>query len=64
MKEYQRYLTPGFESFDPLELAKETEKIVTRMGEEGLERKYAGIYSAPVYLFTNHKITQISTKKQ
>ncbi len=49
MKEYQRYLTPGFEPFDPLELARETEKIVTRMGEEGLERKYAGIYSAPVY---------------
>lgn len=49
MEEYQRYLTSGFEPFDPLELARETEKIVTRMGEEGLERKYAGIYSAPVY---------------
>jgi len=49
MKEYQRYLTPGFEPFDPLELARETENIVTRMGKEGLERKYAGIYSAPVY---------------
>jgi len=46
---YQRYLTPGFEPFDPLELARETEKIVTKVGEEGLERKYAGIYSAPVY---------------
>jgi uncharacterized Fe-S cluster-containing radical SAM superfamily protein len=49
MKEYQRYLTPGFEPFDPLKLARETERIVTRMGEEGLERNYAGIYSAPVY---------------
>jgi uncharacterized Fe-S cluster-containing radical SAM superfamily protein len=49
MKGYQRFLTPGFKPFDPLELAKETEKIVTRQGSEGLERKYVGIYSAPVY---------------
>jgi uncharacterized Fe-S cluster-containing radical SAM superfamily protein len=49
MKEYQRFLTPGFKPFDPLELAKETERIVTREGPEGLERKYVGIYSAPVY---------------
>jgi uncharacterized Fe-S cluster-containing radical SAM superfamily protein len=49
MKEYQRFLTPNFEPFDPLELAKETEKIVTRAGSGGLERKYTGIYSAPVY---------------
>lgn len=49
MKKYQRFLTPGFAPFDPLELAKETEKIVTREGPEGLERKYVGIYSAPVY---------------
>ena len=49
MKEYQRFLTPGFTPFDPLELARETEKIVTREGPEGLERKYVGIYSAPVY---------------
>jgi hypothetical protein len=44
MKEYQCYLTPGFEPFEPLELARETEKIVTRVGEDGLERKYEGIY--------------------
>ena len=49
MEPYQRYLTPGFEPFDPLELARETEKIVTREGKEGLERKYADIYSVPVY---------------
>lgn len=49
MREYQRYLTSGFEPFDPLELAKETEGIVTRVGKEGVERKYTGIYSAPVY---------------
>lgn len=49
MKEYQRFLTPGFAPFDPLELARQTEKIVTREGPDGLERKYAGIYSAPVY---------------
>jgi uncharacterized Fe-S cluster-containing radical SAM superfamily protein len=49
MKEYQRFLAPNFPPFDPLELTKETEKIVTREGHEGLERKYVGIYSAPVY---------------
>jgi uncharacterized Fe-S cluster-containing radical SAM superfamily protein len=46
---YQRFLSPGFRPFNPIELAKETERIVTREGPEGLERKYAGIYSAPVY---------------
>ncbi len=46
---YQRFLKPGFKPFDPLELAKQTEEIVTRRGREGLERKYVGIYSAPVY---------------
>lgn len=49
MKNYQRFLRCGFRPFDPLELAKETEKIVTRKGKVGLERKYVGIYSAPVY---------------
>ncbi|MEM2925815.1 MAG: radical SAM protein [Methanocellales archaeon] len=46
---YQRFLTPEFKPFDPLELAGETEKLVTRQGKDGLERKYIGIYSAPVY---------------
>ncbi|PWI47115.1 molybdenum cofactor biosynthesis protein MoaA [Candidatus Heimdallarchaeota archaeon B3_Heim] len=46
---YQRFLIPGFRPFDPLELAKKTEKIVTRTGSAGLERKYVSIYSAPVY---------------
>ena len=49
MKTYQRFLTSNFKPFNPLELARETEKIVTRRGKEGLERKYVGIYSAPVY---------------
>nr|MDO8100403.1 radical SAM protein [Candidatus Njordarchaeota archaeon] len=49
MKHYQRFLAPGFRPFNPIELAKDTERIVTRVGLEGLERKYAGIYSAPVY---------------
>lgn len=49
MKEYQRLLTPGFKPFDPLELARETEKIVAREGSEGLERKYTDFYSVPVY---------------
>lgn len=46
---YQRFLTPESEPFDPLELARETEKMVTREGSEGLERKYTGFYSVPVY---------------
>ncbi|MFX1486518.1 MAG: radical SAM protein [Promethearchaeota archaeon] len=49
MKEYPRLFSSDSEPFNPLELAKETEKIVTRPGPEGLERKYTGIYSAPVY---------------
>lgn len=49
MREYPRFLTKGFKPFDPIELAKETEKIVTRKGEEGLERKYTAFYSVPVY---------------
>jgi uncharacterized Fe-S cluster-containing radical SAM superfamily protein len=46
---YQRFLTPNFKPFDPLELAAETERIVTRKGLEELERKYTGFYSVPVY---------------
>jgi len=46
---HQRFLTPDFKPFNPLELAMETEKIVTRQGPEGLERKYTDFYSVPVY---------------
>ena len=46
---YQRFLTPESKPFDPLELARETEKIVTRKGPEGQERKYTAFYSVPVY---------------
>jgi len=49
MGDYQRFLAPDFKPFSPLELAKETEKIVARNGPEGPERKYTGVYSAPVY---------------
>ncbi|NIR87988.1 4Fe-4S cluster-binding domain-containing protein, partial [Candidatus Bathyarchaeota archaeon] len=49
MEGYQRFLAQGFRPFDPLELAKETEEIVTREGPEGLERKYTDFYSVPVY---------------
>ncbi len=49
MKGYPRFTTQDSKPFDPLELAAKTEKIVTRKGREGLERKYVGIYSAPVY---------------
>ena len=46
---YQRFLTPDFKPFNPLELVRETEKIVTKQGSEGLERKYTDFYSVPVY---------------
>lgn len=49
MRKYQRFLTSDFKPFNPLELFKETEKIVTRKGNEGLERKYTNFYSVPVY---------------
>jgi hypothetical protein len=29
---YQRFLSPGFKPFNPIKLAEETEKIVTRQG--------------------------------
>jgi len=47
--QYQRLLTPDFEPFDPLKLAKDTERIVIREGPLGLERKYTDFYSVPVY---------------
>lgn len=46
---YQRFLTSSSSPFNPLELAEKTEQIVTRTGGKGLERKYTGFYSAPVY---------------
>lgn len=49
MKKYQRFIVPGFEPLEPLELAKQTEEIVTREGLEGLKRKHADFYSVPVY---------------
>jgi uncharacterized Fe-S cluster-containing radical SAM superfamily protein len=49
MNAYPRFLTPESRPFDPLQVARQTEKVVTRRGPEGLERKYVGIYSAPVY---------------
>jgi uncharacterized Fe-S cluster-containing radical SAM superfamily protein len=39
----------GFKPFDALELARETERIVTREGPEGLERKYTDFYATGVY---------------
>lgn len=48
--EYKRFLTEGFRPFDPIELARETEKLVTRHGLEGVERKYTDFYSVPVYM--------------
>ncbi len=49
LKEYQRFLTPNFKPFDPVELAKDTERIVTRLGSNGLERKYEDFYATGVY---------------
>ena len=48
-KEYPRFVTPDFEPYDPAELAKETERIVTRRGLGGLERKYEDFYATGVY---------------
>ena len=42
---YQRYLEPGFTAFDPLKLAKQTERIVCR----GDSRKYTKFYCTRVY---------------
>ncbi len=44
-EKYQRYLEPGFTPFDPLELARQTEKIVCR----GDSRKYTKFYCTGVY---------------
>ncbi len=49
LRDYPRFVTPNFEPFDPVELAKETERIVTRVGPEGLERKYEDFYATGVY---------------
>jgi len=49
VKGYPRYVTPRFEPFDPVELARETENIVTRDGPDGLERKYEVFYATGVY---------------
>ncbi len=48
-KEYPRFITSDFEPFDPVELIKETEKIVTKSGPRGLERKYEDFYATGVY---------------
>jgi uncharacterized Fe-S cluster-containing radical SAM superfamily protein len=48
-KSYPRFVTPNFEPFDPVELVRETEKIVTHKGPEGLERKYEAFYATGVY---------------
>jgi len=42
---YPRYIRPGFKPFDPVELARETEKIVCR----GDARKYTDFYATGVY---------------
>lgn len=48
-QEYPRFVTPTFDPFDPVELARETEKIVTRAGPNGIERKYEDFYATGVY---------------
>ena len=45
MGTYPRYVTPSFEPFDPIRLARETEEIVCR----GDGRKYTDFYATGVY---------------
>jgi uncharacterized Fe-S cluster-containing radical SAM superfamily protein len=45
MKEYPRYITPGFAFFDPIQLAEITEQIVCR----GTSRKYTKFRKVGVY---------------
>lgn len=45
MGTYPRYVTPGFEPFDPVQLARETEMIVCK----GDARKYTDFYATGVY---------------
>ena len=45
MRDYPRYITPGFSPFDPIQLAQMTEQIVSR----GTSRKYTKFYKVGVY---------------
>jgi len=45
LKAYQRFITPSFKPFNPVELAIETEKIVCK----GNQRKYTDFYATGVY---------------
>lgn len=45
MKTYPRYLTKDFEPYDPIEMAKETEKLACK----GNARKYTDFYATGVY---------------
>lgn len=45
MEAYPSFITPDFKPFDPVELARETEKIVSK----GNERKYTDFYATGVY---------------
>ena len=47
--EYPRFLIPGMDLFNPVELAKKTEEIACRPGPQGQERKYTSFYVAGVY---------------
>lgn len=46
---YPRFLTVGFKPFDPILLAKETEKLVLRFKDGRWERKYTAFYATGVY---------------
>jgi len=45
LREYPRYVTPSSPPFDPVELARETERIVSHHNQ----RKYTGFYATGVY---------------
>ena len=49
MEKYPRFLTSDSEPFDPVELARKTEEIVTRYRGGKCERKYTDFYCTGVY---------------
>ena len=49
MEKYPRFLTPDSKPFDPVELARRTEEIVTRYRNGKCERKYTDFYATGVY---------------
>lgn len=49
MRDYPRYISKDFKPFDPVGLARWTERIICREGHRGQERKYDAFYATGVY---------------